>query len=114
MYSFEDYFLEQFQKYLCIEEESRERDKIDNFFEGTSEANAIEKIEPFNKSNNRKPSKNFNKFKKKSKDGCFVCGSLDIMQKGCRHWKRNNFKGKVNFVKEDNIVASVSEINAIK
>ncbi|XP_022867434.1 uncharacterized protein LOC111387134 [Olea europaea var. sylvestris] len=67
MHSFEDYSLEQLQKHLRIEEESRIRDKTKNSHEGSSKANAVEKIEPLAKSNKRKPSRNFNKSKKKTK-----------------------------------------------
>jgi Fe2+ transport system protein FeoA len=106
--------LEQLQKHLRIEEESRARDKSDNSYEGTSKANAVEKSEPSTKTNKRKPSKNFNNSKKKTKGSCFVCGKSGHYAKECRYRKKNNTEGKVNSIKEDNIVATVSEINAIK
>lgn len=114
MHSSEDYSLEQLQKHLRIEEESRARDKSDNSYEGTSKANAVEKSEPSTKTNKRKPSKNFNNSKKKTKGSCFVCGKSGHYAKECRYRKKNNTEGKVNSIKEDNIVATVSEINAIK
>ncbi|XP_022873000.1 uncharacterized protein K02A2.6-like [Olea europaea var. sylvestris] len=113
MHSSEDYSLEQLQKHLRIEEESRLRDRSENSSEGTSKANAIEKSEPPGKTNKRKPSRNFNKFKKKNKGGCFVCGKSGHYAKDCRHRKRNNSEGKINSIQEEKIVATVSEINAI-
>ncbi|XP_022873473.1 uncharacterized protein LOC111392372, partial [Olea europaea var. sylvestris] len=114
MHSSEDYSLEQLQRHLRIEEESRLRDRGENSSEGTSKANAIEKSEPPRKTNKRKPSRNFNKFKKKNKGGCFVCGKSGHYAKDCRHRKRNNSEGKINSIQEEKIVATVSEINAIK
>ena len=114
MHSSEDYSLEQLQKHLRIEEESRLRDRSENSSKGTSKANAIEKSEPPEKTNKRKPSRNFNKFKKKNKGGCFVCGKSSHYAKDCRHRKRNNSEGKINSIQEEKIVATVSEINAIK
>ncbi|XP_022867787.1 uncharacterized protein LOC111387462 [Olea europaea var. sylvestris] len=74
MHSCEDYSLEQLQKHLRIEEESRIRDKTEILNEGFSKPNVVEKIEPSAKSNKRKLSRNFNKSKKKIKGGCFMCG----------------------------------------
>jgi hypothetical protein len=54
MHSSENYTLEQLQKHFRIEEESMARDKNDNSYEGTSKANAVEKIEHSTKSNKRK------------------------------------------------------------
>ncbi|XP_022846350.1 uncharacterized protein LOC111369098 [Olea europaea var. sylvestris] len=114
MHSSEDYSLEQLQRHLRIEEESRLRDRSENSSEGTSKANAIEKSEPPGKINKRKPSRNINKFKKKNKGGCFVCGKSGHYAKDCRHRKRNNSESKINSIQEEKIVATVSEINAIK
>ncbi|XP_022859056.1 uncharacterized protein LOC111379852 [Olea europaea var. sylvestris] len=112
MHSSKDYSLKQLQKYLRIEEESRMRDKNDSH-EGTSKVNAVEKFEP-PKSNKRKPSKNINKFKKKTKGGCFVCEKSGHYAKDCRHRKHNTSEGNVNSIQNERIVATVSEINAIK
>ncbi|XP_022891036.1 uncharacterized protein LOC111406071 [Olea europaea var. sylvestris] len=92
IHSSEDYSLEQLQKHLRIEEESRLRDRGENSSEGTSKSNAVEKSEPPTKSNKRKPSRNFNKSKKKTKGGCFVCGKSGHYTNDCRHRKRNNSK----------------------
>lgn len=48
------------------------RDKTENSQEGSSKANAVEKIEMPAKSNKKKPCRNFNKSKKKIK-GHFFC-----------------------------------------
>ncbi|XP_022895297.1 uncharacterized protein LOC111409482 [Olea europaea var. sylvestris] len=104
MHSSEDYSLEQLQKHLRIEEESRLHDKSENSLEGTSKANAIEKSDPPTKSNKRKPSRNFNKSKKKTKGGCYIYGKSGHYVKYCRHRKHNTFEGKVNFIKEEKIV----------
>ncbi|XP_022883880.1 uncharacterized protein LOC111400723 [Olea europaea var. sylvestris] len=113
MHSSEDYSLEQLQKYFRIEEESRIRDKSASH-EGTSKVNAVENFEPPTKSNKRKPSRNLNKFKKKTKGGCFVCEKSGHYAKDCRHRKYNDSEGKVNSIQQNKIVATVSEINAIK
>ncbi|XP_022883482.1 uncharacterized protein LOC111400299 [Olea europaea var. sylvestris] len=54
-----------------IKEKSRLHDKSEISFEGTFKANAVEKSEPPTKFNKRKPLRNFNKSKKKTKGGCF-------------------------------------------
>ena len=72
--------------HLRIEEESRERDKNENSYEGISKANVVNKPSQANKGNRNKgnslgPKKDQGKFKrsqihklKANKGACFVCG----------------------------------------
>ena len=87
LHNSEDFSLEQIQKHLRIEEESRARDGIEHSHVGTSKANALENNK-VTKVNKRKfTNNNNNKFKKKPKGECFVCGkvgslTLDILKCG--------------------------------
>eukprot|EP00261_Vitis_vinifera_P035297 XP_019076540.1 PREDICTED: uncharacterized protein LOC109122885 [Vitis vinifera] len=90
----EDYSLEEIQKHLCIEEESRSRDKMVEESNGrTNKANAVSKVNhPRGKNNNDKrnsgnymsPKKNQEQFKGK-KGPCFVCGKPGHYVRECRY-----------------------------
>ncbi|KAL6335999.1 hypothetical protein AAG906_003626 [Vitis piasezkii] len=96
----EDYSLEEIQKHLRIEEESRSRDKmVEESNGGTNKANAISKANhPRGKNNNDKrnfgnymsPKKNQEQFKGK-KGLCFVCGKRGHYARECRY--RKDLKG---------------------
>ncbi|RVW44269.1 Retrovirus-related Pol polyprotein from transposon TNT 1-94 [Vitis vinifera] len=89
----EDYSLEEIQKHLRIEEESRSRDKmVEESNGGTNKANAVSKANhPKGKNNNNKknsgnymsPKKNQEQFKGK-KGLCFVCGKPGHYARECR------------------------------
>ena len=84
----EDYSLEEIQKHLRIEEESRSRDKVVKESNGgTNKANVVSKPNHLKgKNNNNKknfgnfmgPNKNQKQFKGK-KGSCFVCGKPCII-----------------------------------
>ena len=84
----EDYSLEEIQKHLRIEEESRSRDKVVKESNGgTNKANVVSKPNHLKgKNNNNKknfgnfmgPNKNQKQFKGK-KGPCFVCGKPCII-----------------------------------
>ena len=81
-----EFSLEEIQKHLRIEEESRVRDKNENSYDGISKANVVNKPIQTNKGNKFKgkfpgPKKDQGKFKKSKMGGCFVCGNLGTMQK---------------------------------
>ena len=119
LYDTKDYSLEELQKHLRIEEESKVRDGKENTFVGINKANFVNK--PLNKSNKSKqtkgnflgPKKDQEKFKKPMKEGYFVCGKFDHYARECRFKKDK--KPKVNsIVQNEDIVATISEICAIQ
>ncbi|KAL5582208.1 hypothetical protein UlMin_014650 [Ulmus minor] len=119
-----DCSLEEIQKHLRIEEESRSRDKYEetNFGPSRAKVNAVNKSNHY-KSNNHKrgnsqkrnflgPKKDQGKFKNNNKGDCFVCGKPGHFARDCRFRKKQN-EVKVNAM-EDEIIATVSEINAVQ
>ena len=114
-----DYSLEELQKHLRIEEESKVTDGKENTFVGIDKANSVNKS--LNKSNKGKqtkenflgPKKNIGNFKKPMKGGCFVCGKFGHYARECRFKKDK--KSEVNsIVQNEDIVATISEICAIQ
>ncbi|KAL6317021.1 hypothetical protein AAG906_026764 [Vitis piasezkii] len=117
----EDYSLEEIQKHLRIEEESRSRDKmVEESNGGTNKANAISKANhPRGKNNNNKknsgnymsPKKNQEQFKGK-KGPCFVCGKPGHYARECRF--RNDQKGVVVNAIDEEIIATLSDVCVVQ
>ncbi|RVW71441.1 hypothetical protein CK203_057560 [Vitis vinifera] len=113
----EDYSLEEIQKHLRIEEESRSRDKmVEESNGGTNKANAVSKANhPKGKNNNDKrnsgnymsPKKNQEQFKGK-KGPCFVCGKPEHYARECRY--RKDLKGAVVNAIDEEIIATLSDV----
>eukprot|EP00261_Vitis_vinifera_P019698 XP_010650253.1 PREDICTED: uncharacterized protein LOC104879341 [Vitis vinifera] len=113
----EDYSLEEIQKHLRIEEESRSRDKmVEESNGGTNKANAISKANhPRGKNNNNKknsgnymsPKKNQEQFKGK-KGPCFVYGKPGHYARECRF--RKDQKGVVVNAIDEEIIATLSDV----
>ncbi|URE42102.1 Retrotransposon protein [Musa troglodytarum] len=108
--------LEKIQKHLRIEEESRMRDKSENYFSNIK-ANIVKQPKNSNKGKQNKenhlgPKRDQGKFKKPKSGGCFVCGKPGHF---VRYYEfKKGQKSKVNSVEgDDNIIATVSEVNAI-
>ena len=115
MHKTEDISLEQLQKNLRIEEESRIRDSK-NSVQSDCKVHTVEKNESSVKNVNLQVKKSGQHFKKKNfqkkKGSCFICGKPGHFAKECRHRKNNNVKSKAsaNMI-EENLVAMISEIN---
>ncbi|RVW89177.1 Retrovirus-related Pol polyprotein from transposon TNT 1-94 [Vitis vinifera] len=117
----EDYSLEEIQKHLRIEEESRSRDKmVEESNDGTNKANAISKANhPRGKNNNNKknsgnymsPKKNQEQFKGK-KGPCFVCGKPGHYARECRF--RKDQKGAVVNAIDEEIIATLSDVCVVQ
>ncbi|RVW62312.1 Retrovirus-related Pol polyprotein from transposon TNT 1-94 [Vitis vinifera] len=117
----EDYSLEEIQKHLRIEEESRSRDKmVEESNGGTNKANAISKANhPKGKNNNNKknfgnymsPKKNQEQFKGK-KGPCFVCGKPGHYARECR-FRKDQKRVVVNAVDEE-IIATLSDVCVVQ
>ena len=111
-----DYSLEELQKHLRIEEESKLRDKNKNSYDDNNKADVV--IKPSNKSNKGKqnqgnflgPKKEQEKFKK---GNCFVCGKLGHYARECK-FKKIQKLGVNVFNENDDIVVVISEVNAIQ
>ncbi|RVW29768.1 Retrovirus-related Pol polyprotein from transposon TNT 1-94 [Vitis vinifera] len=113
----EDYSLEEIQKHLHIEEESRLRDKmVEESNGGTNKANAVSKANhPRGKNNNDKrnsgnymsPKKNQEQFKGK-KGPCFVCGKPEHYARECRY--RKDLKEAVVNAIDEEIIATLSDV----
>ncbi|CAA3002976.1 wall-associated receptor kinase 2, partial [Olea europaea subsp. europaea] len=116
LHNSEDFSLEDIQKHLRIKEESRARDKIENSYDGSSKANDVDNVDNSNKFKKKGkflgPRKDQGKFKNKAKGPCYVCGKPEHYAKDCRHRKQHKKEGQVNSI--DEIIATVSEINAIQ
>ncbi|KAL6339480.1 hypothetical protein AAG906_033019 [Vitis piasezkii] len=117
----EDYSLEEIQKHLRIEEESRSRDKmVEESNGGTNKANAVSKANhPRGKNNNDKrnsgnymsPKKNQEQFKGK-KGPCFVCGKPGHYARECRY--RKDLKGAVVNAIDEEIIATLSDVCVVQ
>ncbi|RVW71217.1 Retrovirus-related Pol polyprotein from transposon TNT 1-94 [Vitis vinifera] len=117
----EDYSLEEIQKHLRIEEESRSRDKmVEESNGGTNKANAISKANhPRGKNNNNKknsgnymsPKKNQEQFKGK-KGPCFVCGKPGHYARECR-FRKDQKRVVVNAIDEE-IIATLSDVCVVQ
>ncbi|RVW66000.1 Retrovirus-related Pol polyprotein from transposon TNT 1-94 [Vitis vinifera] len=117
----EDYSLEEIQKHLRIEKESRSRDKmVEKSNGGTNKANAISKANhPRGKNNNNKnnsgnymsPKKNQEQFKGK-KGPCFVCGKPGHYARECRF--RKDQKGVVVNAIDEEIIATLSDVCVVQ
>ncbi|RVW81286.1 Retrovirus-related Pol polyprotein from transposon TNT 1-94 [Vitis vinifera] len=117
----EDYSLEEIQKHLRIEEESRSRDKmVEESNGGTNKANAVSKVNhPRGKNNNDKknsrnymsPKKNQEQFKGK-KGPCFVCGKPGHYARECRYRKDQKWV-MVNAIDEE-IIATLSDVCVVQ
>ncbi|RVW79629.1 Retrovirus-related Pol polyprotein from transposon TNT 1-94 [Vitis vinifera] len=117
----EDYSLEEIQKHLRIEEESRSRDKmVEESNGGTNKANAVSKANhPRGKNNNDKrnsgnymsPKKNQEQFKGK-KGPCFMCGKPGHYARECRY--RNDLKGTVVNAIDEEIIATLSDVCVVQ
>ncbi|RVW64665.1 Retrovirus-related Pol polyprotein from transposon TNT 1-94, partial [Vitis vinifera] len=117
----EDYSLEEIQKHLRIEEESRSRDKmVEESNGGTNKANAVSKANhPRDKNNNDKknsgnymsPKKNQEQFKGK-KGPCFVCGKPEHYVRECRY--RKDQKGAVVNAIDEEIIATLSDVCVVQ
>ncbi|RVX01764.1 hypothetical protein CK203_024444 [Vitis vinifera] len=117
----EDYSLEEIQKHLRIEEESRSRDKmVEESNDGTNKANAISKANhPRGKNNNNKknsgnymsPKKNQEQFKGK-KGLCFVCGKPGHYARECR-FRKDQKGGVVNAI-DEKIIATLSDVCVVQ
>lgn len=116
LHNFEDFSLEQVSKHLWIEEESRARDKNENSYASTSTANAVNK--PNNSKKNKQnqgkplgPKKDQGKFKKKKAE-CIVSRKPGHYACDCRFKETPNEDTQVNSIEEEEIVATVYEIDA--
>uniref|UniRef100_F6HXW6 CCHC-type domain-containing protein n=1 Tax=Vitis vinifera TaxID=29760 RepID=F6HXW6_VITVI len=115
----EDYSLEEIQKHLLIEEESRSRDKmVEESNGGTNKANAVSKANhPRGKNNKRNsgnymsPKKNQEQFKGK-KGPCFVCGKPRHYARECRY--RKDQKGAVVNAIDEEIIATLSDVCVVQ
>ncbi|RVW24418.1 Retrovirus-related Pol polyprotein from transposon TNT 1-94 [Vitis vinifera] len=115
----EDYSLEEIQKHLRIEEESRSRDKmVEESNGGTNKANAVSKANhPRGKNNKRNfrnymsPKKNQEQFKGK-KGPCFVCGKPGHYARECRY--RKDQKGAVVNAIDEEIIATLSDVCVVQ
>ncbi|KAI9173357.1 hypothetical protein LWI28_000207 [Acer negundo] len=114
----EEMSLEDIQKHLRIEEESRSRDKNDDSYAGHSKANAINKPNNSNKHKEKflGPKKDHRKFKKsqnnKKNGGYFVYGKPRHYAQDYKFRKKQDEEAKVNAIEED-IVSTMSEINVV-
>ena len=114
-----DYSLEELQKHLRIEEESKLREKNENSYDDNNKENVVNK--PSNKSNKGKQNQgNFlglkkeqEKFKKFKKGNSFVCGKPGPYARECR-FKKIQKSGVNVFNENDDIVVVMSEVNAIQ
>ncbi|RVW46570.1 Retrovirus-related Pol polyprotein from transposon TNT 1-94 [Vitis vinifera] len=117
----EDYSLEEIQKHLRIEEESRSRDKmVEESNGGTNKVNAVSKANhPRGKNNNDKrnsgnymsPKKNQEQFKGK-KGPCFVCGKPGHYARKCRC--RKDLKEAVVNAIDEEIIATLSDVCVVQ
>ncbi|GAV85322.1 zf-CCHC domain-containing protein/UBN2_2 domain-containing protein [Cephalotus follicularis] len=109
----EDITLEQIQKHLRIEEESRLRD-TKNLMISETNVNFVEGSTSKVKNPNLQANKNV-QFKKKNsqkKNGaCFVCEKPGHYAKQCRYKKNPPVMEKANMVEEQHFLAMISEIN---
>ncbi|KAI9156320.1 hypothetical protein LWI28_004333 [Acer negundo] len=94
LHKYEEMSLEDIQKHLRIEEESRSRDKNDDYYASHSKANAVNKPNHSNKHKEKflGHKKDHGKFKKsqnnKKNGGCFVCGKLGHYARDCEFRKK--------------------------
>jgi len=126
LHNTEDFSLEQIQKYLRIEEESKMREKKTDA--GTSKANAVSakgKRKWNDKEGISGSKKDSKKFKhsgksttgnkpgsKGSKGGCYVCGKPSHYARDCRH-RKTDVKEVDATMTDTNIVATLSELMAV-
>ena len=95
------------------------RDKNENSYDDNNKENVVNK--PSNKSNKDKqnqrnflgPKKEQENFKKFKKGNCFVCGKLGHYARECK-FKKIQKLGVNVFNENDDIVAVISEVNAIQ
>ena len=108
----EDYTLEEIQKHIRIEEESRIRDKgVNESKDETSKANAVSHKNPKRNNNNKKgsgnplgPKKDHEQFKD-IRGNCFVCGKFGHYARVCRY-RKDPHENEVNAIeKEEEILA---------